>query len=444
MDARRGAITGLQLSRRRFLGVSAASASLLAAAACGAGGSTPSSSNASGSLNLLCEGGGKLQLTAIAAQYKTDTGTSVNLIELPYGGLYDRLTSELTAGAPSFDVAAVDAIWLPLFATKLQSLDKLMTPAVQADLFPATVAEGKVNGTFYGMPGWTNAEILLYRKDLFEDPKEMSAFKSKYGYELAPPKTWQQFSDSARFFTRPASGGQKALYGTDVKGAVETEFLAHVLQAGSPGVVLDSSGKVIIDNAAHLEALTFYADLNNKYHVGPSGAAQIDWTAAQNLFNQGSTAMTRFWAHAYRQVPAGSPVTGKVGAAPMIGGAAGVAGVPGPFYLSIPQGTSKTDEANKFISYAYDHNVLGITSTLGLASRISAYKQYADKPGYEAFKPLIATLQAPKTTARPATPKWQQIVDTVLVPMLQKAVVPGADYAALLKTARGQVQTLVG
>jgi multiple sugar transport system substrate-binding protein len=430
------------MSRRNFLGLSAvAGAAVLATAACGAGGS--SSSSGSKTLNVLCEAGGHLQLTSIAAGFKQKTGTTVNLIELPYSGLYDRLTSELTSGTPSFDLAAADAIWLPLFAAKLQPLDSLFTPSVKSDLFPATLAEGQVNGKYYGMPGWTNVEILLYRKDLFDDPKEQAAFKVRFGYELQAPTTWQQFTDAAVFFTRPASGGKKALYGTDVKGAVETEYLAHVLQAGSPGVVLDNSGNVIIDNEAHLHALTFYADLANKYHVAPTGANQIDWTAAQNLFNQGSTAMTRFWAHAYRQIPTTAAIAGKVGAAPMIGGSAGVAGIPGPYYLTVPQGTSKSDLAKQFISYAYDNDAEGITSSLGLASRISAYQQYENKPGYESFKPLLTTLQAPATKSRPETPKWQQIVDTVLVPMLQKAVTPGADYAALLSKARGQVEALV-
>jgi len=31
---------------------------------------------------------------------------------------------------------------------------------------------------------------ILYRKDLFEDPKEQAAFRAKYGYPLAPPKTF--------------------------------------------------------------------------------------------------------------------------------------------------------------------------------------------------------------------------------------------------------------
>jgi multiple sugar transport system substrate-binding protein len=389
-------------------------------------------------LNVVVEAGGKAELEPVAAAYKTSTGNEIAFIELPYAGLYDRLASELGSGAVSFDVAALDAIWLTTFAPAVRPLDALFTDAIKADLFPALVSEAQVGGHFVGMPVWTNSEILFYRKDLFESTDEQSAFQTKYGYPLAPPTTWQQFNDVAVFFTRGSD-----LYGTDVKGAVETEFLAHVLQAGSPGVVLDADGKVIIDNEQHLAALTFYSDLNNKLKVSPPGAAQLDWGGAQNLFYQGKTAMMRFWAHAYRQIPSDAAVAGKVGVAPMIGGAAGVAGIPGPWYLSVPQATKKTDLATDFVKFAYDNNALSIGTSLGLAARISAFSQFVGQPGYESFKPLLDTLSAPATKPRPATAKWQQIVDSVLVPMIQKSLDSGADYAKLLSDAKGDIERLV-
>ncbi|MFC0004114.1 ABC transporter substrate-binding protein [Micromonospora siamensis] len=428
--------------RRGFLGlgVGAGAAALLGTTGCGAGGSTAAGGSGDDkTLTVACEGGGKIELQPVADKFKQDTGTTVTLVELPYDGLFNRLTSELSGNRASFDVCAVDAVWIPLLAGKLAPLDDLFTAEVKNDLFPALVQEAQSGGKFIGMPVWTNSEILFYRKDLFEDPKEKAAFEKKYGYPLAPPTTWQQFTDIAVFFTRP---GQK-LYGTDVKGAVETEWLAHVLQAGSPGVVLDDSGNVIVDNAQHLAALTFYADLNNKHKVAPAGAAQTDWSAAQNLFNQGQTAMTRFWAHAYRQIPADAKVAGKVGAAPMIGGTAGVAGIPGPWYLSAPQGGAKADLAKQFIKAAYDNNALSIETSLGLAARKSAYQSYAEKPGFESFGPLLSTLNASATRPRPASPHWQRIVDSVLVPTIQKALTPGADYAALLKAARTQIEGIV-
>lgn len=418
------------LSRRQFTLGGLSGAVLLAVTACGAGG--PSSSASGNSITVLVEAGGHAELQAIADKFKTDSGITVNFVELPYDGLFNRLSSEFSSGTVSFDVAALDSVWLPSFKDSLQPIDELFTAEAKSDIFPSLVKEANIDGHFLGMPAWTNAEIVLYRKDLFEEPANKVAFKTKFAYDLAAPTTWQQYKDIAEFFTKDG------MYGTDVKGAVETEYLAHVLQAGSP-MVLDADNNVIIDNAAHKEALDFYVSM---VKFAPAGAAQVDWAAAQNLFNQGKTAMTRFWAHAYRQIPKDSPVYGKVGAATMIGGSAGVAGVPGPWYLSVPKNTKNAESAKKFVQSAFDNNDLAIESSLGLAARISAFEKYQDQPGYESFKPLVATLNAPATATRPATAKWQQIVDTVLIPMLQKAVA-GGDSAALLSDAKKQVEALL-
>ncbi len=90
--------------------------------------------------------------------------------------------------------------------------------------------------------------------------------------------------------------------------------------------------------------------------------------------------MTKFWAHAYPQIPDDSSVKGKVGVAPMLAGAAGIGSVPGNWYLSIPKAGDNMDLAEEFIQFAYDHNDLSIDSALGLAARKSAFEKYAGKP----------------------------------------------------------------
>lgn len=409
--------------------------------ACGAGGDD-SSSEGSNTVTVLVEGGGKAELAPIAKAFTEETGTKVSLVELPYDGLYDRLSSEFSSGTVSFDVAALDAIWLTAFADGVEPLDDMFTDEVKADLFPSLVEEAEVDGSFVGMPVWTNAEIIFYRTDLFEDTKQQAAFEKEYGYPLAPPTDWQQFEDMAAFFTQDTDGdGTTDIYGTDVKGAVETEWLAHVAQAGSPGMVLDEDGNVIIDNAEHKAALDFYTAV---LADAPEGASQVDWAAAQNLFNQGQVAMTKFWAHAFPQIPDDAAVKGKVGAAPMVAGDAGIGGVPGNWYLSVPKAGDNKELAEEFIQYAYDHNVLSIETDLGLAARKSAFEEFADQPGYEHFNALIETLDGPATMPRPADTKWQQIVDTALIPMIQKSVEPGADNQALLDEAKSQIEDILG
>ena len=425
------------LSRRNHVtsAIAVGAAAVLALSACGAGGPNTSSSSGAKNLTVLVEAGGHGELQPIADAYKKQTGTKITFVELPYDGLYNRLTSEFSSGTVSFDVAALDAIWLPAFKDAVTPLNAMFTDDVKKDLFPSLVQGAQIGGTYVGMPAWANTEILFYRTDLFNDPTQKANFKSQYRYDLVPPTTWQQYTDVAKFFTQPATG----LYGTSVKGAVETEWLANLSQAGEKNMVIDSNGKSTLGDKASLDALNFYT---SQIPSSPAGAAQVDWAAAQNLFNQGKTAIMLFWAHAYTQIPADSPVSGKVGVAPMIGGSAGVAGVPGPWYLSVAKASPNQKASLDFLKFAYEHNALAVTSSLGLAARISAFEKYQDDPKYAAFKPLIATLNAPATISRPANAKWQQIVDSVLVPMLQKAVVPGANNQQLLNDAATKVNAI--
>ncbi|GAA1208486.1 sugar ABC transporter substrate-binding protein [Rhodoglobus aureus] len=427
-------------TRAALLGTAVLSVTALALSGCGVGGGTNGSS--SDELTVLVEGGGLAELQPIADLYKEETGTTIKLVELPYDGLYDRIQTELGSGSVSFDIAALDAIWLSAFADGMVPLDDLFTEDVKSDLFPGLVSEAQVGGKYVGMPIFTNSEILYYRTDLFNDERNKTDFETEFGYPLAPPTTWEQYTDVAKFFTRDTNGdGQIDLYGTDVKGAVETEWLATVSQAGETQMVLDpANGEVTIDSAEHLEALDFYTSL---LPYAPPGASQLDWAGSQNLFYQGKLAMMRFWGHAYTQTPDDAVVKGDIGVAPMIAGPGGVAGVPGAWYLSVPKATSKQQAAKDFIAFAYENNELSVDTSLGLVARISAFESQADVEGHENYSAILATLNSPATFARPATPEWQEIVNTVLTPMLQKAVEPGADNAALLKDAKMQIEAII-
>ncbi|WP_324651682.1 sugar ABC transporter substrate-binding protein [Georgenia sp. H159] len=423
-----------------YLALPAAGVALaLGLSACGAG---DASAPAGEGLTVLVEGGGRAVLTPIAEAFEAETGTSVTFVELPYESLFDRLNTELSAGNVSFDVAALDAIWLSAFGPGMEPLDDMFTDSVQGDLFPALIEEAQVGGHFVGMPAWTNAQILYYRTDLFSDPEQQEAFSAEYGRELAPPTTWEEYMEVAEFFTQDTDGdGTTDLYGADVKGAVETEWLSLVLQAGAENMVLDADGNVIVNDADHKAALDAYI-APVEADIAPAGASQVDWATAQNSFNQGQLAMTRFWAHAYAQIPEDSPVHGNVGVTTMPAGPGGEAAVPGAWYLSVPEATANQEQAKEFVQFVFDHNELGLDTDLGLAATVSALESgdASERPNLAA---LIAALDAPGTTPRPATERWQEIVDAVLIPMLQEATTGGADTQALLDRAAEQIEAIV-
>ena len=47
------------------------------------------------------------------------------------------------------------------------------------------------SGKYWAIPLEGDAVGWSYRKDWFEDPKEMEAFKAKYGYDLGVPKDFK-------------------------------------------------------------------------------------------------------------------------------------------------------------------------------------------------------------------------------------------------------------
>ena len=49
-----------------------------------------------------------------------------------------------------------------------------------------------------------DVSALYYLKSNYTDDAKKKAFKEKYGYDLAPPTTWQQVKDQAIFLLQPA------------------------------------------------------------------------------------------------------------------------------------------------------------------------------------------------------------------------------------------------
>jgi len=389
-------------------------------------------------ITVLVEGGGHSLQQAAADAFTKETGIEVSFVEVPYQGVFDKLTAEIASGTSNYDVATIDVVWNAAFASHVEDLSDLFTDAVKADIPPALLADAKVGGKLIAMPAWANAEIVFYRKDLWEDPANQAAFKQQYGYDLAPPANWQQWRDMAKFFTKDG------MFGTDVIGATSEEWMAEVLQAGSPGVILDDAGQVILDNQAHIDALENYRAPLCEDKSAPDNALEINWGEAQNLFYQGQTAMMKFWAHAYKMTPEDSKIAGKVGVAPMIGGPAGVAGIPGPWYNVIPSTSGHKDAARQFIAFAVAHNALGIEAPLGLAATNSAYASYTDKPGYEHFGPLLATLSAPATKGRPINEHYQELVDEAVMPAFQGALECQDNVAELLHDAAATARDILG
>ncbi len=169
----------------------------------------------------------------------------------------------------------------------------------------------------YTLPWHDGPECLIYRRDLFEDAGEQERFRNRYGYELKPPATWKQFTDIARFFTRPAENLYGTLFAAFPDG--HNTLYDFALQLWSRGGEFeDKNGKAVLDTPEAVAALDFYRNTIRDASMSYPGAETIDSTRSGDVVLSGAIAMTVNWfGFAARCDRPGSPLRGKIAIAPI-------------------------------------------------------------------------------------------------------------------------------
>lgn len=166
-------------------------------------------------------------------------------------------------------------------------------------------------------PWHDGPECLIYRRDLFEDAAEQEAFRRLYGYKLKPPATWKQFTDIARFFTRP----NKNLYGSMFAAFPDGHNTLYdfALQLWSRGGELEDEEKnALLDTPEAVAALDFYRATIRDASMCYPGAEKLDSTRSGDVFLSGAVAMMVNWfGFAARCDRPGSPLRGRVAIAPI-------------------------------------------------------------------------------------------------------------------------------
>jgi threonine dehydrogenase-like Zn-dependent dehydrogenase/ABC-type glycerol-3-phosphate transport system substrate-binding protein len=190
--------------------------------------------------------------------------------------------------------------------------------------WPASLREPLRHGDdFYCIPWHDGPECLIYRKDLFENPEEKQAFANQFGRELKPPITWQEFHETARFFTRPS----QSLYGTLFAAYPDGHNTLYdlVLQVWSRGGELyTSDGLPTLNHPTVIEALDYYRGIINDPQACYPEGHKIDSISSGDVFLSGQVAMMANWfGFAARSSSPESPLRGKLALAPIPGGKPG-------------------------------------------------------------------------------------------------------------------------
>ena len=232
------------------------------------------------------------QLQELADMYTEETGVEVVVETTPWPDFQTKTFTELTAKGTSFDIVVGDSQWLGAGATGghyVEMTDFFAEHGVDKSMTAGTVTAyaeyPKGSKKYWAIPTEGDADGWSYRKDWFEDPKEMAAFKEKYGYDLGIPETWAQLRDIAEFFHRPDEGRYGVSIYTQKDYDALTMGIENVLWAfgGSLGDMATYKVQGLVNSPGSVAAIEFYKEL---YQFTPP-----DW--GNTFFIEGNQAMTQ-------------------------------------------------------------------------------------------------------------------------------------------------------
>lgn len=226
------------------------------------------------------------------------TGIRINVVEIPFDEMFPKTMAEFRAGTGAYDILNVVPSQMPdlVNAGVIEPLDDYIDKHGFREHLETIAPVYRdnwmtVNGVTYGLPDDGDVFILYYRKDLFEDPGNREAFAARYGYELAPPATWEQFDQIAEFFTKTYAPD---LYGAAMirgPGLVEPFFQERFRIEG--GEFFDpETMRATINSDAGVKTL---AGMVAEHQWMPPGAETWGFVEVLAAWLSGDVAMTISW-----------------------------------------------------------------------------------------------------------------------------------------------------
>jgi multiple sugar transport system substrate-binding protein len=279
-----------------------------------------------GSITLVYSSGNAGNFDPFFDEWKSRTGIGVKSLELPGAQYADKIFSSAASKTSSWDLVAnqprlfgdlvgAGAIKdLTEYVAKYDpGMDDPKTGFMPLQRDYATKYDGKV----YGLESDGDNFIYVYRKDLFEDPKEQAAFEAKFGYALAPATTWDEYRDIAEFFTRD----EPRLYGaTEIISAGWSFWwwqLRFASKASPQAYYFDDDMNPLVNTPEGISALE---DLVKLKPYMPKDVPSWDLTQTYALMGKGEVAQETAWASIAKFANgADSKIKGNVGTAPMPG-----------------------------------------------------------------------------------------------------------------------------
>jgi sorbitol/mannitol transport system substrate-binding protein len=361
---------------------------------------------------------------------KANPDIKLNWVTLEENVLRQKVTTDIATKGGQFDVLTIGTYEVPIWGKKgwLIPLNKLGADYDENDLLPPIRAGLTVDGKLYAAPFYGESSFVMYRTDLME----------KAGLKMPEKPTWDDVKKAADKMTDKAAG----IYGICLRGKAgwgENMAFLTAMSNSFGARWFDEKWNAQFNTPEWKKTLDFYVALMKA--DGPPGASSNGFNENLALFNDGKCGM---WIDA---TVAGSFVTGKDS---KVAKDVGFALAPNDglgknanwlwaWSLAVPAGTSKTDAAEKFVSWATSRHYTDlVASKEGWANvppgtRTSLYKN----PEYLKAAPFAQLTLESIESADPLHPTVKPVpytgVQFVAIPEFQGiATDVGQDFSAAL------------
>ena len=351
---------------------------------------------------------------------KTGRNLSLEMVPLELHNLYKSTISDNGLKKGEWDLAVINTDWIyEAYTTSgVQNLQPYLEKDPPQDFpsgwSPSLLSLQEFNNSAFGLPFHDGPECLIYRQDLFEDPAEKNTYYKKFGKELHPPNTWEEFQQIAEFFQR----SEDNLYGTVFAGFPDGhntvfDFCLQLWTRG--GSLFNDKKEISINTQAGREGLEFYRQiLRNSKAIHPE-SPNLDSVKSGEAFAKGEVAMMVNWFGfaSVCEVSETSKVKGKVDIST-------IPFVPGHspaslnvYYLYVMgAGSRKKELAWEFMKYAVNaKNDKLLTLEGGIGCRTSTWKD----PEVNRVIPYYHKLELLHQHARalPQKSNWSQIASQI-------------------------------
>lgn len=304
-------------------------------------------------------------MKGLSRLYTEETGTEVKIAVFSYEEIYEAFVNSEDFGI--FDVFRLDVTWLSWFAEKILLPMEEIDPEISkvfSEYIPALSDKySRVNGKVYALPVTPSAQLLFYRKDLFENVAVMRQYQELYKEELKIPKDFEEFNQIASFFTRRINSRSPVQYGTSLTlgntGVAATEFLTRFFSYKKN--LYQRDGRIVLNDETGAKAMNNL--VKARQYISPANVNW--WTDSAKAFSDGEVAMSIIFSNYASEILGyKSKIVGKVGCAlvpnanPLIGGGS----------LGIAKRSSHPEDALAFIKWMARDPAASALAALGSVS----------------------------------------------------------------------------